>query len=143
MPIIKSAKKQARADIRKRKKNLLIKNYLKRAVNDFKKNPSGDGLVSAQSEIDKAAKKGLLKKNTANRRKAGLARLAKSAGVKLGTKKLVKAVDAPKPAVKKRAVKPAAKASVAKKTTAAKKPVAKSTAAKKTATAKKTTAKKA
>jgi ribosomal protein S20 len=151
MPIIKSAKKQQRADIRKHDKNLKIKEFLKKAVKEFKKSPDFAKLRAAQSEIDKAAKKGLIKKNTAARRKAGLVRDAKVAGVKVVTvkkaaakavaKPATKAAAKPAAAAKKVAAKPAAKA--AAKPTAAKPVVAKKVAAKKPAakTAKKPAAK--
>ena len=44
-------------------------------------------MSKAQSEYDKAAKKGLIKKNTASRRKSALVKIAKSANVKPATAK--------------------------------------------------------
>ena len=49
--------------------------------------PSAVNLSKAHSELDKAVKKGLIKKNTAARRKSALSAAAKKAGVKLETKK--------------------------------------------------------
>lgn len=128
MPIIKSAKKAARQAVKRTAHNGEIKRAIKSAVKAFKAKPTAENLSKAQSEYDKAAKKGLIKKNTASRRKASLVKIAKAANVK--------------PATAKKAAKPVTKkAAPAKKTTAAKAP-AKKTVAKKPA-AKKTTAKKA
>ena len=63
MPIIKSAKKAARQAV---------------TLKAFKANPTPENMSKAQSEYDKAVKKGLLKKNTASRRKASLAKFAKA-----------------------------------------------------------------
>lgn len=79
MPIIKSAKKAARQTEKRTAKNVEIKRSIKAALKTFKANPSAENMAKAQSEYDKAAKKGLLKKNTASRRKAALAKFAKAA----------------------------------------------------------------
>lgn len=79
MPIIKSAKKAARQTEKRTAKNVEIKKSIKAALKTFKANPSAENMAKAQSEYDKAAKKGLLKKNTASRRKAALAKFAKAA----------------------------------------------------------------
>ena len=121
MPIIKSAKKAARQSVKRTKNNQDIKKTIKAALKAFKAKPTAANLSKAQSEYDKAAKKGLIKKNTASRRKAKLMKIAKAAGVKPAAK------AAKKPAVKK----PAAEKPAAKKTTV-KKPAAKKTATKKT-----------
>ena len=91
MPIIKSAKKAARQAVKRTEHNAEIKKAIKLAIKDFKKNPSAEMLAKAQSEIDKAVKKDLIKKNTAARRKAVLHKIAKDAGVKLAAKKEAKA----------------------------------------------------
>lgn len=131
MPIIKSAIKRARQTIKRRERNVGIKHDIKDATKAFIAKPSAAGLSAAQSEIDTAVKKGLIKKNTAARRKSQLSAVAKAAGVKLNTTKKVK-TTVEKPAAKKTAVKPAAKktATPAKKPTA-KKPVTKKPAIKK------------
>jgi len=116
MPIIKSAIKRAKQTLKRRERNIGIKKDVKTAVKAFIAAPSAKTLATVQSEIDTAVKKGLIKKNTAARRKSALSKIAKKAGVKLETA----------------AKKPAVKAAPAKKTTATKKP----------ATAKKTPAKK-
>jgi len=79
MPIIKSAKKAARQTVKRTAKNQQIKNNIKATLKAFKVNPTPENMSKAQSEYDKAVKKGLLKKNTASRRKAALAKFAKTA----------------------------------------------------------------
>mgnify|MGYP000923386767 FL=1 len=114
MPIIKSAIKRAKQTLKRRERNISIKKDIKTAVKAFVAEPSVKTLAAAQSEIDTAVKKGLIKKNTAARRKSALSKIAKKAGVTLEATK-----------------KPAAKPATAKKT-AAKKAPAKKPAAKKT-----------
>lgn len=113
MPIIKSAIKRAKQTLKRRERNISIKKDIKTAVKAFSAEPSAKTLAAAQSEIDTAVKKGLIKKNTAARRKSALSKVAKKAGVTLEAAK-----------------KPAAKPATAKKT-AAKKAPAKKPAAKK------------
>ena len=108
MPIIKSAKKRVRVAQKATVRNSKTKRSLKSAVKAFAAALTGGKKVSeahakAQSELDKAAKKGVMHKNKAARKKAQLTRAAKAAG-------------APKPAAKK-AAKPATKKPAAKKTT--------------------------
>lgn len=79
MPIIKSAKKAARQAVKRTAKNQQIKSDIKSTLRTFKANPTPENMSKAQSEYDKAVKKGLLKKNTASRRKAALAKIAKAA----------------------------------------------------------------
>ena len=86
MPIIKSAKKAARQAEKRTANNQQIKKDIKDALKAFKAEPTAANMSKAQSEYDKAVKKGLLKKNTASRRKASLAKIAKTAGVKPVTK---------------------------------------------------------
>ncbi len=113
MPIIKSAIKRAKQTLKRRERNISIKKDIKTAVKAFSAEPSAKTLAAAQSEIDTAVKKGLIKKNTAARRKSALSKIAKKAGVTLEATK-----------------KPAAKPATAKKTVAKKAP-AKKPAAKK------------
>ena len=82
MPIIKSAKKAARQSVKRKAANQQIKKSIKTALRDFKANPTAENMRKVQSEYDKAAKKGLLKKNTASRRKSALVRLAKTLATK-------------------------------------------------------------
>ena len=124
MPIIKSAIKRMKQTVKRRERNVGIKRDIKTAVKGFLAKPSSEGLSAAQSELDTAVKKGLIKKNTASRRKANLAKVAKQAGVKPAASakkaapaaKKASAKAEAKPAAKKTAAKPAAKKAPAKKT---------------------------
>lgn len=127
MPIIKSAIKRMKQTQVRRERNIGIKRDIKTATKAFMAEPSQKTLSAAQSELDTAVKKGLLKKATASRRKANLVKVAKAAGVKFETVKK----PAAKPAVAK---KPAEKAAPAKKApvkATAAKPAAKKPATKK------------
>lgn len=112
MPIIKSAIKRAKQTLKRRERNISIKKDIKTAVKAFSAEPSAKTLATAQSEIDTAVKKGLIKKNTAARRKSALSKIAKKAGVTLE-------------AAKKPATKPATAKKTAAKKAPAKKPAAK------------------
>lgn len=127
MPIIKSAIKRMKQTAKRRTRNVGIKRDIKTAVKSFNAKPTAKALSAAQSEIDTAVKKGLLKKATASRRKAGLVKIAKAAGVKPAT-------TAKKPVTAK------TKATTDKKVVA-KKPVTKKPVAKKTVTKKPATKK--
>jgi len=141
MPIIKSAIKRAKQTIKRRERNVGIKQDIKAAHKAFVAKPTAATLSAAQSELDTAVKKGLLKKNTVARRKSQLHAIAKKAGVKLvaGIAKKAAVKAAPKVvaktvakpvAVKKAPIakKPAAKAATVKKAPAVKKPAAKKAA---------------
>lgn len=123
MPIIKSAKKRMRQTIKATARNVRLKRDIRTAVKAFEAKPSSKALSAVQSQFDVAVKKNLLEKNTAARRKARYARLAKEAGVKLANASAKKPVTKPakKPAVKKlvkkTTAKPATKKAPAKKTT--------------------------
>lgn len=137
MPIIKSAIKRMRQTAKRRDRNVGIKRDIKSAVKTFLTKPTSEGLSAAQSELDTAVKKKLLKKNTVSRRKSQLAKVAKEAGVKLAPvakKAAPKPKAAAKPAATEKkpatAKKPVTKAAPAKKATAAKAPAKKSAAKK-------------
>ena len=118
MPIIKSAKKQMRADERRHAQNLRTKRSLKVASKKFESKPTFEALRELQSEIDTAVKKNVLNKNTGARQMKKYSAMAKKAGVKIPTKKTAKpaAKTTAKPAPKKPAAKkPATKKAVAKK----------------------------
>ncbi|PIR37239.1 MAG: 30S ribosomal protein S20 [Candidatus Zambryskibacteria bacterium CG10_big_fil_rev_8_21_14_0_10_42_12] len=86
MPITKSAKKALRGSKTKRVFNIRRKTVMKDVVKDMeklvkegKKDEAAKLLPKAQQAIDKAAKRGVIKKNTATRKKSRLARsLAKA-----------------------------------------------------------------
>lgn len=125
MPIIKSAKKRMKQTAVRRSRNQSTKRSLRAEMKtlaaaiekkDGKK--AAEQLKKVQSNLDKAVKKNVLKKNTAARKLAQLSERVKALGAK------------PASSAKKAAPKPATK------TTAAKKPAAKKPAAKKTTTKK-------
>ena len=91
MPNIKSAKKALKQNLRKRKVNLKTKNKMKKMVKDLNNlshklersaekitdeniKEIQDGLKMAYKAIDKTAKKKIIKKNTASRKKSALAK---------------------------------------------------------------------
>ena len=83
-PITKSAKKAVRQSLRRKKRNLgyktKIKKLLKEAKNlvEQKKNEDAKKLLpQIYKALDKAAKVGVLKKNTAARKKSRLTKLIK------------------------------------------------------------------
>ncbi len=84
MPITQSAKKALRGSMKKkmvndrRKKNMkdTIKS-VEKLVKDKKQSEAKELLSNAYSAIDKAAKSGILKKNTASRKKARLSKITK------------------------------------------------------------------
>jgi small subunit ribosomal protein S20 len=128
MPIIKSAIKRARQQATRRSRNLQVKRAVHRDTREvLDAIATGDlsaattALREAQSEIDRAVKKGALHKNTAARRKSRL------------SAQLVKLSDTSKP----KAAEPKSEAKTATKAPAkkpaAKKPAAKKPAPKKTA----------
>ena len=84
MPVIKSAKKALRGSQRKAVFNLRRKRIMKDSVKTIDKLVLGknkgeamDKLSAAYKAIDKAAKSGIIKKNTAARKKSRLARAIK------------------------------------------------------------------
>jgi len=84
MPITRSARKALRVSDRKRSVNDRTKKVLKEGVKKVQKltatkqwKEAKESLSSAYAVIDKAMKKGTIKKNTAARKKARLSRMAK------------------------------------------------------------------
>ena len=114
MPLIKSAVKRMKQTAKRRQRNIGIKRDIKSATKEFLANPSAAALSKAQSELDTAVKKGLLKKATVSRRKSALAKVAKTAGVKLEKKAAKPATEAKKAPAKKPAAKAAPKKTAAK-----------------------------
>ncbi len=100
MPIIASAKKRVRTARKATVRNSKTKRSLKGALKVFDKSPSGKSISDAQSQIDRAAKKGVIHKNKAARLKSQAAKKAKAAGVK-STKSIKKAAPAKKATAKK------------------------------------------
>lgn len=130
MPIIKSAKKRVKVTKKATIRNVKTKRSLKAALKNFHASLTGKGAAEAhakaQSNLDKAGKKGVMHKNKVARKKKQLAAAAKKAGVKTtgGVKTTKKAAPAkkaaPKTAAKKTSVKPATKKAPAKKPAAKK-----------------------
>lgn len=86
MPITSSAKKALRASKKKRVYNIRhrdafmsVVKEVRKLVSDKKAKDAMKLLPKAYSEIDKAAKTGFIKKNTADRKKSRLAALVKKA----------------------------------------------------------------
>lgn len=83
MPITQSAKKAIRGSLRKKGYNDRLKRAMKEIIKKFEKIAKADKaeamkmLSSAFKAIDKAAKKGVVKKNNAARKKSRLSRLIK------------------------------------------------------------------
>lgn len=83
MPITQSAKKAIRVSSRKKGYNDLLKRKMKEVMKKIEKIAKTDKkeaekiLSSAFSAIDKAAKRGVIKKNNASRKKSRLSRLVK------------------------------------------------------------------
>ena len=121
MPIIKSAIKRAKQTLVRNSHNIAVKRAVHediRVLTDAI--AAGDvdaiktAMSAAQSEIDRAVKKGTLHKNTAARRKS---RLSAKVAVVLNTAPVEKVAKAPKAA---KTTKPAAKKKVPAKKPAAK-----------------------
>lgn len=85
MAITKSAKKAHRASLKKRVFNVRRKRVLTSVVKDVRKKATENAqearksLSEAYQAIDKAAKRGIIKKNTASRKKSRLAAALKRA----------------------------------------------------------------
>jgi small subunit ribosomal protein S20 len=84
MPIIKSAKKALRGSKRKQVYNLRRTKAMKETIKEVKKLVVGKSKVEAQKllptvykVIDKAAKRGVIKKNTASRKKSRIVKMIK------------------------------------------------------------------
>ncbi len=120
MPIIKSAKKRVRTAAKAKSRNTQTKRTMREALKAFaasldsgKSAEISKAQAAATSAIDKAAKKDVIHKNKAARKKAQLAAAAKAKGVK------------PAKAPAKATAKPAAPKKTAAKTPSKKKPAAK------------------
>ncbi len=76
MPNLKSAKKRVKINNRKRIENLNVKGAMKTSIKKLKTADKKDNkdLAKALQKIDKALKKGIIKKNTASRKKSKLAK---------------------------------------------------------------------
>ena len=79
MAITRGAKKAHRQALRKREMNIMRKSAVRLSIKAARTAPKGDveALSSAYKAIDKALKRGIIKKNTAARRKSKVSRLLK------------------------------------------------------------------
>ena len=82
MPITASAKKALRQSKKRNLENLKFKRRFKSAIKEFRKEVGAKSLEKAKNllpsvykAVDKAAKKGVIKKNTASRYKSRLTQL--------------------------------------------------------------------
>jgi len=118
MPIIKSAKKRVKVARKATIRNVKTKRSLKTALKAFQAAVSSGKKADetqrkVQSNLGKAAKKGVMHKNKVARKQRQLAAAAKAAGVKTAGAKKATA----KPTTKSAAKKTPAKKPVAKKAT--------------------------
>lgn len=74
MPNIKSAKKRVLTNEKKRVENRRLKGHMKTAIKEGLEKQDGLSLKNAYQAIDKALKKGVIKKNKAARQKSRLAK---------------------------------------------------------------------
>ena len=74
MPNIKSAIKRVSVTERKTMRNKMVKSATKTAMKKFNTALTAETMVVAASAVDKAAAKGVISKNAANRQKARMAR---------------------------------------------------------------------
>lgn len=78
MPITSSAKKAHRSSLRKKAQNDTRRDEVRTAMKAIRKGKNAkEDVAKAYKAIDKAQKRGLIKKNTAARRKALASRIAK------------------------------------------------------------------
>lgn len=87
MPIIQSAKKALRASLRKREFNSRLKNNilqntkkLRKLIVEKKSKEAREFFVTVQKALDKAAKRGYIKKNAASRKKSRFSAMIKKIG---------------------------------------------------------------
>jgi small subunit ribosomal protein S20 len=91
MPVIKSAKKKLRQDIKREKINDILRKTLKTAIKEAQKGKTAEEVKKAVILTDKAVKKNLIHKNKAARIKSSLSKLAKPvAKAKTATKPVKK-----------------------------------------------------
>ena len=75
MPNIKSAIKRVTVTEHKTLRNKMVKSATKTALKKFNTNVTVESMVAATAAVDKAAAKGVISKNAANRQKARMARV--------------------------------------------------------------------
>ena len=75
MPNIKSAIKRVKVNKSNNTENKIVRKMYREAVKAFEENPTEELYRAAVSSVDKAWSKGVLKRNTADRKKANLSKL--------------------------------------------------------------------
>lgn len=75
MPIIRSAKKKLRQDVKQNRINLITKNTLRETIKEFKKAPTPKLYAKVESILDRASKKNIFHPNKSARLKSRLAKL--------------------------------------------------------------------
>jgi len=88
MPVIKSAKKKLRQDIKREKVNDILRKTLKEAIKGAQKSKTAEKIKKAVVLTDKAVKKNLIHKNKAARIKSSLSKLNKSSVTKAKSAKI-------------------------------------------------------
>ena len=79
MPITSSAKKALRSSLRKNAQNEVRRENTRTAMKAIRKGAATkEAIAQAYKAIDKSLKRGLIKKNTAARRKSLVSRMAKA-----------------------------------------------------------------
>ena len=88
MPLIKSQKKSVRQSLKKRVFNDRRRRTMRRTLKKIREflsagevKSANELLPNAYKAIDKATKRGVIKKNTASRKKSQIARLVKEASI--------------------------------------------------------------
>jgi len=94
MPVIKGAKKKLRADQRKRAVNIRVKRMVRDALKKFDDQATPASLSEAYSVLDTAAKKNIIPKKRADRKKARLAATL-TRSIKSSPKKVVTHTNKP------------------------------------------------
>ena len=90
MPLIKSAKKKLRKDIKRADRNSKTRVMLSKALKSAVKKPTAESVKSAIKLADKAAKNKIIHKNKAARIKSRLSKLVKPTAKKEASPKPVK-----------------------------------------------------
>lgn len=79
MPNIKSSKRSVKTEAKRRESNTKVKAVMKTAIKKVSKEPTQTNVADSMKKIDKALKKGIIKKNTAARKKALISKKANKA----------------------------------------------------------------
>lgn len=99
MPVIKSAIKKLRQDKRRTIVNNIVRKKVDIALSKAKKETKDFGVIAqAYSEIDKAAKKGLINKNKASHMKSALSKQVKPTQLAKSSSSASKKLTKKKPA---------------------------------------------